>query len=40
MTFANIAAGTAVFLDANVLVYHLSSHPQLGRACTDLNQAN
>lgn len=36
MKFANISAGAAVFLDANVLVYHLTSHSQLGQSCTDL----
>jgi predicted nucleic acid-binding protein len=36
MSFATIPAGTAVFVDANVLIYHLTSHPLLGSACTDL----
>jgi predicted nucleic acid-binding protein len=36
MNFANILAGTSIFLDANVLVYHLTSHAQLGQTCTDL----
>ena len=36
MTFIDIAAGEAVFLDANTLVYHFSAHPTYGTACTDL----
>jgi predicted nucleic acid-binding protein len=36
MTFADITAGMAIFLDANTLVYHFSPHPTLGAACTDL----
>lgn len=36
MTFANIADGTGVFLDANTLVYHFIAHPQAGAACTQL----
>ncbi len=36
MTFADIPAGVAVFLDANVLVYYFSSHALLGPACKDL----
>lgn len=36
MTFAQIPAGVAVFLDANTLVYHFANHPQFGPACTQL----
>jgi predicted nucleic acid-binding protein len=36
MTFASIPAGSAIFLDANILVYHLAAHPTLGQACTNL----
>jgi predicted nucleic acid-binding protein len=36
MIFADLAAGQAVFLDANVFVYHFTSDPQFGPACTDL----
>lgn len=36
MNFSAIPNGASVFLDANVLVYHFSSHPALGQACTDL----
>ena len=34
MTFANIPAGTAIFLDANTLIYHFTNEPQFGSACT------
>jgi predicted nucleic acid-binding protein len=33
MTFDDLAAGDAVFLDANVLVYYFAAHPTFGRAC-------
>ncbi len=36
MTFDAIPAGTAVFLDANTLIYHFTRHPQFGAACTRL----
>jgi len=36
MTFADLPAGTAVFVDANTLVYHFQPHPVFGPACTDL----
>ncbi len=36
MTFAQIPAGTAVFVDANTLVYHFTNHPTFGPACTQL----
>jgi predicted nucleic acid-binding protein len=36
MTFAQIPAAAAVFLDANTLVYHFTSHPVFGPACTQL----
>jgi predicted nucleic acid-binding protein len=34
MTFAQIPAGTTVFLDANSLVYHFTNDPKYGVACT------
>lgn len=36
MTFADLPAGAAVFVDANTLVYHFQPHPVFGPACTDL----
>ena len=36
MTFDDIPAGTAVFLDANILIYHFTNHPTCGAACTRL----
>ncbi len=36
MTFNDIPAGAAVFLDANVLIYHFSNHPRHGASCTNL----
>lgn len=36
MTFADLPAGAAVFLDANTLVYHFQPHPVFGPPCTDL----
>jgi predicted nucleic acid-binding protein len=36
MTFASIAAGTAIFLDANTLIYHFTNDPKHGAACTQL----
>ncbi|HMF17935.1 MAG TPA: PIN domain-containing protein [Gemmataceae bacterium] len=36
MTFADIPNGAAVFIDANIFVYHFLPHPVLGPACTDL----
>jgi hypothetical protein len=30
MSFDDIVAGAAVFLDANTFVYHFSKHPKLG----------
>jgi hypothetical protein len=27
VTLASIPAGSAIFLDANILVYHLTAHP-------------
>jgi hypothetical protein len=31
MTFADLAAGDAIFLDANPLVYHFAPHPAYDR---------
>ncbi len=36
MTFDQIPAAAAVFLDANTLVYHFTNHPTFGPACTQL----
>jgi predicted nucleic acid-binding protein len=36
MIFTDLPAGATVFVDANTLVYHFSTHPQFGAACTDL----
>src|SRR4051794_12468360 len=36
MIFTDLAAGDAVFLDANTLVYHFAPDPQLGGACRNL----
>jgi predicted nucleic acid-binding protein len=36
MTFANLVAGDAVFVDANSLTYHFQPHPTWGPPCTDL----
>jgi len=38
MTFANLAAGDAVFVDANTLTYHFQPHALWGAACTQLLQ--
>jgi predicted nucleic acid-binding protein len=38
MTFADLVAGEAVFLDANTLVYHFVSDPLYGAACSRLLQ--
>lgn len=36
MTFADIPAGTSLFVDANTFVFHYSRHPVLAAPCTDL----
>jgi predicted nucleic acid-binding protein len=36
MRFTDIPAGLAVFVDANILIYHFTAHPALGPACTAL----
>jgi predicted nucleic acid-binding protein len=36
MTFADLGAGDAVFLDANTFVYHFIAEPNYGGACTSL----
>lgn len=36
MNFTNIPAGEAVFLDANVLIYHFTGDAKYGAACTQL----
>jgi len=34
MIFSSIPAGSAVFVDANTLIYHFTNEPQFGPACT------
>jgi predicted nucleic acid-binding protein len=36
MNFASIPTGEALFLDANVLIYHFTSDPKYGTVCTQL----
>ena len=36
MTFADIPAGAAVFLDANTFVYHFTPHPDFRTVCASL----
>jgi predicted nucleic acid-binding protein len=36
MTFTHIPAATAIFLDANTLIYHFANDPKYGAACTQL----
>jgi predicted nucleic acid-binding protein len=36
MTFADLVAGDALFVDANILTYHFQPHPVWGAACSDL----
>jgi predicted nucleic acid-binding protein len=36
MTFADLQAGDALFVDANTLVYHYAAHAVFGTACTQL----
>jgi predicted nucleic acid-binding protein len=38
MTFADLVAGDAVFIDANILTYHFQPHPLWGSACSNLLQ--
>jgi predicted nucleic acid-binding protein len=38
MTFADLATGDALFVDANTLTYHFEPHPRWGPACTQLLQ--
>jgi predicted nucleic acid-binding protein len=38
MTFADLVAGEAVFLDANTFIYYLGPHPVLGTVCGQLVQ--
>jgi len=38
MILTDLANGESVFLDANILVYHFTPHPQYGQACQDLIQ--
>jgi hypothetical protein len=38
MTFAQIPAGTAIFVDANSLIYHFANDPAFGVPCTQLVQ--
>jgi predicted nucleic acid-binding protein len=38
MTFADLIAGEAIFLDANPFVYHFVADPRYGAACSQLLQ--
>lgn len=38
MTFAQLGAGDAIFVDANTFTYHFEPHPRWGAACTQLLQ--
>ncbi|MGA2702647.1 MAG: hypothetical protein ABSH35_16340 [Isosphaeraceae bacterium] len=38
MTFADLGTGEAIFLDANLFVYHFVSDPVYGAACSQLLQ--
>ena len=38
MTFADLATGDAVFVDANTFTYHFEPHVRWGSACTQLLQ--
>jgi hypothetical protein len=38
MTFAQIPAGSVLFVDANTLIYHFTGDPKHGPACTHLVQ--
>jgi predicted DNA-binding antitoxin AbrB/MazE fold protein len=38
MTFADLVAGDALFVDANILTYHFQPHPAWGPPCSDLLQ--
>ncbi len=38
MTFADLAAGDSVFVDANTFLYHFTPDPVLGPACSQLLQ--
>ena len=38
MNFGDIPNGQSVFVDANTLIYHFSSHPTFGAACRDLTE--
>ena len=35
MSFADLPAAEAIFLDANTFVYHFTHNSQFGAACTD-----
>ena len=36
MIFADLVAGSAIFLDANILVFHFQPHAVFGQPYTDL----
>jgi predicted nucleic acid-binding protein len=36
MIFADLVLGESVFLDANTLIYHFTTNPRFGTACSDL----
>jgi predicted nucleic acid-binding protein len=36
MIFADLVLGDSIFLDANTLIYHFTTNPRFGPACSDL----
>jgi predicted nucleic acid-binding protein len=38
MIFADLPAGSSIFVDANTLVYHFGPHPVFGPACQQFVQ--
>jgi predicted nucleic acid-binding protein len=38
MIFAQIPANAALFIDANIFIYHFTPHPKLGPECQQLFQ--
>ena len=38
MIFADLPAGSSIFLDANTFIYHFTAHPVFGPPCSQLLQ--
>jgi len=36
MILADLAPGSAVFVDANIFINHFTAHPQFGAPCIDV----